>query len=351
MPPRFSSPEGFLAYIRSVHSSPMAAIQSDTPNLEFLKIHEEKLRAAGQIDREALASPHDYLVRELWQDLRQVLPAEFLSTIGTKFAVGSLDNISMNALCVRSSEGFVVLLINAGLMTLLNKVSKLLIAQIVPNSVEYCNRSPGSEVTPAVARRWYLEVCEHYRKTGKPLGPQIHLSASAEARHSGQLHGWEILVFCHELGHIVAGHLNRHDAWSINASLGMIEAFKENESHEMETEADILGYIMARKYWAKHGSGDESAVSQEFDDRFVFANMIGLFDLLFLLGAKESASHPDPLDRICNIAAFVYGEAFAEIVASSYGDVALIADLLRKPLLAPTGLLERVAQYVSGRRD
>jgi len=236
-------------------------------------------------------------------------------------------------------------------MLFLNKVSKLLVAQTRPNSVEYCNRGPSSDVTPAVAREWYLEVCEHYRKTGKPLGPQIHLSASAEAYHSAQLHGWEIFVFCHELGHIVAGHLNRQGVWSVNPSLGMVEVFRENESHEMETEADILGYIMARECWAKNLSTDESAVRREFDDRFVFANMTGFFDLLFLLGAKESGSHPDPLDRICNVAAFVYGHAFAEVVARSYGDFSLIEDFLRRPLLAPTGLLERATQYVSDRRS
>ncbi|MFZ2085456.1 MAG: hypothetical protein WAU92_13245, partial [Candidatus Sulfotelmatobacter sp.] len=123
-------------------------------------------------------------------------------------------------------------------------------AQRISNSVEYCNRSPGSEVTAAVARHWSLEVCKHYRNTGKPLGPQIHLIASAEPYRSGQLHGWETFVFCHELGHIVAGHLNTREYWSSDASLGMVETFKEDESREMETEAGILGYVMAREYWA-----------------------------------------------------------------------------------------------------
>lgn len=334
-----------------MHANPLAAIQSDAPNLEFLRIHEEKLRAAGQINPEAVASPYDYLVRQLWQDLQQALPIRFLDKIGTWFAVGALDNISVNALCVRSSEGFVVLLINAGLMLLLNKLSKLHIAGVVPNSVEYCNRAPRSEITAAVALRWTLEVCEHYRETGKPLGPQIHLSASAEPRHAAQLHGWETFVFCHELGHIVAGHLERQEFWFSNASLGMVETFKENESHEMETVADILGYVMAREYWTRQSSAEESPVKQESDDRFVFGNMTSLFDLLFLLGAEESQSHPNPIDRIFNVAAFVYGDEFAEAVARSYRDPGLIADLLGKPLLAPAGLLERTAQYVADGRN
>jgi len=56
--PKFSSPEEFLAYVKFARANPLAAIQSDA-NLEFQRIHEEKLSAAGQIDPEALASPHD----------------------------------------------------------------------------------------------------------------------------------------------------------------------------------------------------------------------------------------------------------------------------------------------------
>jgi hypothetical protein len=57
--PKFSSPEEFLAYVKFARANPLATIQSDA-NLEFQRIHEEKLSAAGQIDPEALASPHDY---------------------------------------------------------------------------------------------------------------------------------------------------------------------------------------------------------------------------------------------------------------------------------------------------
>ncbi|MFZ1050752.1 MAG: hypothetical protein WA239_19015 [Candidatus Sulfotelmatobacter sp.] len=48
-----------MAYVKFARANPLAAIQSDA-NLEFQRIHEEKLSAAGQIDPEALASPHDY---------------------------------------------------------------------------------------------------------------------------------------------------------------------------------------------------------------------------------------------------------------------------------------------------
>ena len=53
------------------------------------------------------------------------MPGEFLNVICTNFAVGALDNISVNTLCARSNEGFVVLLIDTGFITLLNKISRL----------------------------------------------------------------------------------------------------------------------------------------------------------------------------------------------------------------------------------
>ena len=54
----------------NLRANPLAAIQSDA-NLEFQRIHEEKLSAAGRIRSRSPGVSSRLLARQLWQDLRQ----------------------------------------------------------------------------------------------------------------------------------------------------------------------------------------------------------------------------------------------------------------------------------------
>jgi hypothetical protein len=58
-----------------------------------------------------------------------------------------------------------------------------------------------------------------------------------------------------------------------------------------------------------------------------------LFDLLYLIGSRESTTHPDPLDRMTALCGTLYGLAFGEGMAASYGKPDLLAELLEKPLV------------------
>lgn len=323
----FSSPGEFLDYVRFARANPLANIQSG-PNLEFKRIHEEQRRG-----REMPRDPHGQIAHDLWRAMCEVLPCDFLEATRNKLVVGVLDNISVNALCLRSPEGFVAVVLNSGLMTFFNKISKLLVASRVPNAIVYCNRGPADTITASVAHEWFKEVCEHYRVTGKPLGPQIHLTPAVASQHAYQLYVWELFVLSHELGHLVAGHLEQENSWVCNHAFGMVDTYIENESHQQETEADILGYVMLRECLYQTQTKQANKGQRQTDDRPILSSVITLFDLFFLLGSRESQTHPDPLDRICNIAAAVYGNPLAKQLASTYGDHKLIAELFSKPII------------------
>lgn len=331
MQPEFSSPNEFATYLRFVHESPMASLQSE-PNLQFQEI--QRAKWAARLNEEAtmdidVKSTHQYIASELWNSLKSCLPKSKKIKLETHLFVGVLDNISVNAICAKSAEGYLVVLINTGLITLFNKLSKILVAINDPGSVIYSNRTGLEPVSSKTLKKWYKEVYEYYIKTGEPLGPQIHLSGNTELLHAMQLNLWEMFVLCHEIGHILCDHLDNKEFLTKNISFGMLETLEENKNHQMEVEADVVGFLLLRKYAKKMlftQSGD-----LEDDRPFLFA-MITLFDLLFLLGSAKSLSHPHPLDRLCNITEAVYGKSFADKLASSYENNDILVELFEKPI-------------------
>lgn len=320
---KFHSAGDFLEYVRFVYSRPMSSIEG-AANMEFLRIHQERAK-----DEPIPPDPHEHIVELLWQAVNAALPPKHRESLGNAIAVGSLDQITVNALCIRSPEGFVAIVVNRGLLTFLNKISKLQVASAAEGSVLYCNRGPAQDITPAIASQWFLETCEHYRDTGKPLGPQIHLTPDATLRHNQQLHLWEIFVVAHELGHVISGHLEEGDTCRPSPTFGMLETYMENESHIQEVEADVVAYRLLRR----HAQSMEG-VKQELIDQQLLAAVTLLFDLLFLIGAGDSKSHPNPLDRLCNIVAEVYGEDVAERLAKTYETRGLVKSFFSESFIA-----------------
>jgi hypothetical protein len=319
---KFHSAGDFLEYVRFVLSRPMSSIEG-APNLEFLRIHQERAK-----DEPIPPDPHEHIVELLWQAVSAALSPKHRESLVNVIAVGSLDQISVNALCIRSPEGFVAIVVNRGLLTFLNKISKLQVASTIEGSVIYCNRGPAKDITPAIAFQWFQETCEHYRDTGKPLGPQIHLTPEAALRHSQQLHLWEIFVLAHELGHVISGHLGVGDSCR-PSPFGMLETYIENESHIQEVEADVVAYRLLRRH-----AHSREGVKEELIDQQLLLAVTSLFDLLFLISAGDSQTHPDPLDRLGNIVARVYGENVADRLAKTYEDRGLLRAFFNEPFVA-----------------
>jgi len=346
MPPEpstiYSSADEFLNHLRLAHKKSITLIQSN-PNKEFQKILEEKVAqyGLGKLDNSTISS-HNYIVSELWKSIKDILPDEILNNLDGVIAVGAIDNMAVNAFCSKSSEGYIAVAINTGLIALLNKLSKITIATLDPSFIRYCNRGLESEISSKDLITWKLEVCEHYRQTGHPLGPQIHLHKNGDVLHARQLHVWETYVLCHEIGHILCNHLDNKSFIFNNPSLGMASTLIENRFHQMESEADLIGYILLRKFFHKKLSGSTSNQMEKVDDRELFSHLISLFDLFYLLGASQSKSHPHPLDRLCDIALNVYGKQVEQILFNSYENHELLAELFEKPLIAANSNLNEI---------
>ncbi len=233
-------------------------------------------------------------------------------------AVGLAEHMSVNATCVRSTEGFYAIVVHSGLITLFNKVSKLLAAMTDPASVVYCNREYSSELTREKLLEWYMEVTQHYRETRLPLGPQILLHGDPDGRHAFQLAYWERFIFCHELGHVFCGHLEKPENWTRDSEFGALERYEGSNSHKLEHEADVFGYLLLRHLFMSERKPNHIPSGEM--DMVLLEPVTTLFDLMYLLGGTASASHPDSITRLLTLVNAIYGSTAAQLMASSYDD-------------------------------
>ena len=159
----------------------------------------------------------------------------------------------------------------------------------------------------------------------------MHLSEETSIQHSGRLHQWELFVMSHELVHLFCGHLHDADAWATKPEFGMLESFDPSRDHTFEHEADIAGYCIYRQATIARESTN---INQNAEGLFL-APVVGLFDVLFLLGGNvASDSHPDALTRGLTLTNAVYGNETAQSLAESYQEqqqVEVLLNTLPKP--------------------
>ncbi len=157
-PASHSSAKEFVDYLRFLHENSISSIQSG-PNKEFQKIHEEKIKKRNQSRKhKKVSSPHNHIAEELWESLKSILPPRLIDEFTGVIAVRALDNMTVNALCAKSVDGYVAVLVNTGLMTLLNKLSKIQIASISPESIRYCNRAQPNKISTATLKKWNVNI-------------------------------------------------------------------------------------------------------------------------------------------------------------------------------------------------
>jgi len=305
-------------------------------NPVFTQMLQEKLERYHLSIPEEIDDPYDFIAKNLWKSLQPIFPPEIVSSLNKSLSVTALDSISVNAMCAKSEEGFIAILINNGLMSFLNDISKILVLTKNPRWLEYCDIHSETEITADTLNHWFLKICNQYRETGMLAGPQIHLSnKEADTLHSEQLHIWEMYIFCHELGHVILNHLDEKSHLSANPSFGMVATLQENSDHQMETEADIAGFMLLRDYYYKVLKKNEA----DEDDRHLFELLIVMFNILTFINAPEVRSHPHPLQRLCTIALHVYGESFSQALYDSYQNPAIINELFEKPLNIKQGVI------------
>ena len=337
MSQEFSSPADLLSYIQTERYVP---VPKSDPNIEFQKIYKEKqqnLKQQGIPVQEIPdgSSAHELIIQNLWQDIKTALPNDSLDWCNQTLAVGLLDNMHVNAACIRGPGGFYAIILHSGLLTLLNKVSKLLLAIANPEAVMYSSRETNIPLKSQTVFDWYLEVTEHYRQTKTPLGPQIHLYPDFDPQHLSRLYHWESFILCHELGHLLCSHLEGTGCWEPNREFGMMETLSTNQRHSMEHEADIFGYLLMRRASPMNDLNRGSERKATIDG-ICLMNTVSLFDLMYLLGGLGSDAHPDALTRGIVLTEAVYGKEIGCALAESYQTPSKLAgniDQLGSPMI------------------
>ena len=249
--------------------------------------------------------------------------ADIAARVFPNIALGMLDTGEANDAIYKSQDGKYAILLNTGLMLLLNKFSKLIIAWNDPRLVTYCNRKPAKDLTVTELRGYLPELIETYKQHGVPYGARLKLQSSVAGRQSSLLHLSELFIVCHELGHFLNGDLEDEANFCAVEGKPGLKRFEENKDHAIEYAADATGFGLLKDVLKilPNGSTPQNGLLA----------IINLFNLFYLLTDGDSHSHPNPRSRSVNIGRTYFGEEFADKLQKSYDDPTLLRSLFLQP--------------------
>jgi hypothetical protein len=247
------------------------------------------------------------LVDGLLDIIKGGLDEESVGKIESSIAFGKALNGEFNALCVRNDDGQYAVLIYEGLMTLMHKYDKFIVASTSPESVTFCNRANLQELKGSDYIAFADELIVNYKLTHSPMGALIKLAPNAAAGAGINTHLKELFVLCHELGHFFNGDLESTQNFHTLANTQWL-VFDDNKSHEREYKADLTGFSIFEK-----------AVSYKYKDfpkNLLISVLAQVFDLMSMIDSESSDTHPAPMNRLKNVVTVNFGaEAAAALMA------------------------------------
>lgn len=312
----FSSAAEFLRYIKKVEASALPRMAD--PDVEFQKIHQEETKDMPEeiLGRE---EPFDWLVETLFQEIENAASGTIRAEIQERVAAGCLEHESVNAQILRSKDGYYAIVLNKGLMMLVNKFIKLIAAASEPEAVIYCNRGV------AFSKQEYIqmgaEVLKHYAKHGVPAGPRLKLRADSRARGflEVSLRWIELFILAHEVGHFANGDLANLKSFS-PWHLADISVFNGEQSHREEFDADRFAFATVMRITA--------ASTPTFPAIQVLLGAATLtFNVLRGISDRESYSHPAASARLLAITREFFGPKPADAMEASFASPRLVEDV------------------------
>jgi hypothetical protein len=238
---------------------------------------------------DSLESGNDKILSYLRQDILDNLTQEDRLVVNS-IPMGVIHTGEFNAIFASSGYGQEAILLSRGLMLLLHKVAKYLIAMVAPNSVTYCNRGNSS---PKAIESYLYESIEFYKENLETQGALIHLDLERQTYAGIMTNIWEFFILSHEVGHALESDENNESSNFIKWSKIPIIKIFALKNHSKELKADIFAAKLAIKY----GNNKYNLSQQEVLDfiRSLF-NLIGRISTY-----NESYTHPSPQQRIENI--------------------------------------------------
>jgi len=298
------------------HFERLGSAEPDTAHSTYL----EELREADAAKPTPFEDPSTYMVMiylagKVERAMAKIgRPVDAFPTFGTL----PLNQVNARVMRVQGSDEFLVAF-QHGVFAFANQLTKAVAASFVkdgtPPSVVIKNGSPpdgysrfGYELAE-VEQRWddndepvrrFRALLNRYLLDGDPFAAQYFLDDPSQTTLAAIFRdSFELFLFGHEMGHIMADHLSRGQCEAL--VLDSMEYEQLNPNWQMELEADAIGCQLAIR--AMIDSGYDVAMgffgidlfftAQEIVDRALAMLSHGRPDLL-----RESTSHPpNPLRK------------------------------------------------------
>jgi len=298
---QFASPSEFLEEIRLAFAVKGADV--DLTENEMHRLTNEDMMRLG-IPPPDPRDPYGLVIENLVERVSAGFQSRYQVDPREGCAFGALEHPSVNARCFRSSNGLYAIVIQDGLMNLLHKRTKLLTAALDPSTVVYCNRKPTEELTSQELREWAHELGEIYRVTGVTKGAMVKLKSDASASATHLLTMCEAFVLGHEIGHMVAGHMQDDSLLVADEVVPWLHFLPENAQHKFEFEADDYGF-----------SAMEVSVSST-PKPLLLAALLSIFTTMSLIGMgyQQSETHPGWWQRVQRAVARHFSLETAELI-------------------------------------
>ncbi len=304
----FTDPQEFILYLKRKYAN---LYKTDkVADKEFYEITKRELSDYGTSVEDASHKGLDWVISEIYDGILCQLDLEVKNNVKRSMAVGVVETGEVNAWIAKGGLNTYGIILNSGLMLLLHKAFKLMVASTNPQGITYCNRKNASQISQDDIWLMFKDLCKIYVETGVPRGPMLKLKEELLVKHSSLLHLGEVFVFCHEIAHFLNGDL---DDQSNFISLGhdkIAMKYLEGKNHEIEYKADIKGYEIFSRY--------ANTKYPKIPNELRMMPIVILMDILGAIGIEENYTHPSPKDRVINIARSYYGGKVAKFWKSSY---------------------------------
>jgi uncharacterized protein YjiS (DUF1127 family) len=285
--PTAQTPTEFLARVREAYAQLDRDEEPDRALLELTRRDLEKLGVE-------LAEPgenYGLIVAAIADEIAAACSAVWGCDLTERCAIGPLRHPAVNARCFKGPGGIYALVIHHGLMNLLHKYTKLIVAAHDPSQVTYCNRKDPASLTSTELLGWAEELRANYLASGATRGALLKLSPRAAAAASPIVHLAETFVLGHEAGHYLGGHLEDDARFTSDEEVPWLHVFAENVHHADEFDADAYGFEIMK------------ACAPSAPPETVHVAVVGAFSAMALAGGDvATASHPASSERYQRLA-------------------------------------------------
>lgn len=313
------TPENFLIRLKE-HFKFEPIIEGAERSEEFSEFNKKEFETFENSIKEKLLNysrEDDYLVLSLVEEVLPILTSDEKQMI-KRCAFGKLLNTKMNAFCAISKDGLdnYCIILNEGLLMLLHKYGKLLIAQKHDNSVVFCNRGNVDSIKKEDYSIFLIELINNYKKYKAPVGAMLKLHEDYLYQHGTNIHFQELFILCHELGHLFNKDLEQSQNL-MNLIEDEASVINENKFHDIEYKADLYAFDLLTRV-AKN--------KYKLDKKHIIYFVIMLFDIMGSINPLEGEKHPSAINRMLNILENFWSEKVASQYLKTYSDELSVED-------------------------